>query len=46
MWVVPQPVQEPHLPLYVAISTSPATVEWAASKHMQPIVDGPTDTMG
>ncbi len=46
LWVLPKPVQEPHPPLYVAISTSPSTVEWAASKQIQPIVGGPTDTMG
>ena len=44
--VIPKPVQKPHPPLYVAISTSPSTVEWAASRQVQPIVGGPTDTMG
>ena len=33
-------------PLYVAISTSPSTVEWAASQRIQPILGGPTDIMG
>jgi alkanesulfonate monooxygenase SsuD/methylene tetrahydromethanopterin reductase-like flavin-dependent oxidoreductase (luciferase family) len=46
IWVVPKPVQKPHPPLYVAISTSPATVEWAARHQIQPILGGPTDTMG
>jgi alkanesulfonate monooxygenase SsuD/methylene tetrahydromethanopterin reductase-like flavin-dependent oxidoreductase (luciferase family) len=46
LWVVPKPVQQPHPPLYVAISTSPASVAWAASQQIQPILGGPTDTMG
>jgi alkanesulfonate monooxygenase SsuD/methylene tetrahydromethanopterin reductase-like flavin-dependent oxidoreductase (luciferase family) len=46
LWVVPKPLQEPHPPLYVAISTSPETVEWAASRNIQPILGGPTDIMG
>ena len=37
LWVLPKPVQQPHPPLYVAISTSPSTVEWAASQRIQPI---------
>ena len=46
IWVLPKPLQQPHPPLYVAISTSPATVEWAASRQIQPILGGPTDSMG
>ena len=46
LWVVPKPLQQPHPPLYVAISTSPETVEWAASRQIQPILGGPTDIMG
>ena len=46
LWVVPKPLQKPHPPLYVAISTSPETVEWAASRQIQPILGGPTDIMG
>ena len=46
LWVLPKPVQKPHPPLYVAISTSPATVEWAASQNIQPILGGPTNIMG
>jgi alkanesulfonate monooxygenase SsuD/methylene tetrahydromethanopterin reductase-like flavin-dependent oxidoreductase (luciferase family) len=46
LWVLPKPLQKPHPPLYVAISTSPATVEWAASQNIQPILGGPTDIMG
>lgn len=46
IWVLPKPVQKPHPPLYVAISTSPSTVEWAARQQIQPILGGPTDTMG
>ena len=46
LWVIPKPLQKPHPPLYVAISTSPETVEWAASRQIQPILGGPTDIMG
>jgi len=46
LWVLPKPIQKPHPPLYVAISTSPSTVEWAASQQIQPILGGPTDIMG
>jgi alkanesulfonate monooxygenase SsuD/methylene tetrahydromethanopterin reductase-like flavin-dependent oxidoreductase (luciferase family) len=46
LWVIPKPLQKPHPPLYVAISTSPETVEWAASQNIQPILGGPTDIMG
>jgi alkanesulfonate monooxygenase SsuD/methylene tetrahydromethanopterin reductase-like flavin-dependent oxidoreductase (luciferase family) len=46
LWVLPKPIQKPHPPLYVAISTSPTTVEWAASQNIQPILGGPTDIMG
>ena len=46
LWVIPKPLQKPHPPLYVAISTSKETVEWAASRQIQPILGGPTDIMG
>jgi len=46
LWVIPKPIQKPHPPLYVAISTSPETVDWAASQRIQPILGGPTDIMG
>ena len=46
IWVLPKPLQQPHPPLYVAISTSPETVEWAARQQVQPILGGPTDSMG
>jgi len=39
-------VQEPHPPLYIAVSTSPETVDFAASKNLQIIVGGPTAVMG
>ena len=32
--------------MYVAVSTSPATIEWAASRQVQPILGGPTDILG
>ena len=46
LWVIPKPLQKPHPPLYVAISTSPETVEWAASRRIQPLLGGPTDIIG
>ena len=45
LWVLPKPCSNP-APLYVATSTSPSTVEWAASQRIQPILGGPTDIMG
>jgi alkanesulfonate monooxygenase SsuD/methylene tetrahydromethanopterin reductase-like flavin-dependent oxidoreductase (luciferase family) len=46
LWVIPKPLQQPHPPLYIAVSTSPASVEYAASRNIQVIVGGPTDIMG
>jgi alkanesulfonate monooxygenase SsuD/methylene tetrahydromethanopterin reductase-like flavin-dependent oxidoreductase (luciferase family) len=46
LWVIPKPLQRAHPPLYVAFSTSPETVEWAASQQIQPLLGGPTDIMG
>ena len=44
--VIPKPLQAPHPPLFIAVSTSPASVEYAASHNIQVIVGGPTDIMG
>ena len=46
LWVIPKPVQKPHPPLYQAISTSPASVELAATNGITCIFGGPTATMG
>jgi len=46
LWVIPKPLQQPHPPLYMAVSTSPASVEYAASRNIPVIVGGPTDVMG
>ena len=46
LWVIPKPLQKPHPPLYIAVSTSPASVEYAASNNIPVIVGGPTDIMG
>ncbi len=46
LWVIPKPIQKPHPPLYIAVSTSPASIEWAASRNIQIMVGGPTDIMG
>ena len=46
LWTMPKPLQRPHPPLYVAVSTSPETVDYAASRNMQIIVGGPTAVMG
>ena len=46
IWVIPKPLQKPQPPMYVAVSTSPATIEWAASRQVQPILGGPTDILG
>jgi alkanesulfonate monooxygenase SsuD/methylene tetrahydromethanopterin reductase-like flavin-dependent oxidoreductase (luciferase family) len=46
LWTMPKPVQKPHPPLYIAVSTSPETVDFAASKNFQIIVGGPTAVMG
>ena len=46
VWVLPKPVQKPYPPLFQAVSTSPASVEFAASRQIQVIAGGPTDVMG
>ena len=39
-------MQKPYPPLYIAVSTSPTSVEFAASRRIPIIVGGPTDVMG
>ena len=46
LWVLPKPLQKPYPPLFQAVSTSPASVEFAASRNIQVIAGGPTDIMG
>ena len=46
LWVLPKPLQKPYPPLFQAVSTSPASVEFAASRKIQVIAGGPTDIMG
>ena len=46
VWVIPKPVQKPHPPLYVAVSTSPASADAAAKRGLPVILGGPTATMG
>jgi alkanesulfonate monooxygenase SsuD/methylene tetrahydromethanopterin reductase-like flavin-dependent oxidoreductase (luciferase family) len=46
LWVIPKPIQKPHPPFYIAVSTSPSSVEYAASRQIQIMVGGPTDVMG
>ena len=46
LWTMPKPLQKPHPPLYIAVSTSPETVDFAARKNIQIIVGGPTAVMG
>ena len=46
LMVMPKPLQKPYPPLFQAVSTSPASVEFAASHQIQVIAGGPTDIMG
>jgi len=46
LMVMPKPLQKPHPPLFQAVSTSPASVEFAAKHQIQVIAGGPTDIMG
>ena len=43
--VLPKPVQKP-IPMHIAVSTSPESVDFAASKAMPIMVGGPTAVMG
>ena len=46
LWVLPKPLQQPYPPLFQAVSTSPASIEFAASRRIQVIAGGPTDILG
>ena len=46
VWVLPKPVQQPYPPLFQAVSTSPASIDFAASRSIQVIAGGPTDILG
>jgi len=46
LWVLPKPLQKPYPPLYQAVSTSPASIDFAAKHNIQVIVGGPTDILG
>lgn len=44
--VYPKPRQQPHPPIYQAVSTTPASIELAASRGIPIVVGGPTDVLG
>lgn len=44
--VLPKPKQKPHPPLYIAVSTSQESVDYAASRAIPVIVGGPTAALG
>ncbi|MCL0101644.1 LLM class flavin-dependent oxidoreductase, partial [Dehalococcoidia bacterium] len=44
--VIPKPVQKPHPPIYIAVSTSPSSIEYAARLGLTPLIGGPTAVMG
>ena len=46
LWVLPKPLQQPHPPIYQAVSTSPESIDFAASRNIQVIAGGPTDILG
>jgi len=46
LWVIPKPMQQPYPPLFQAVSTSPESIEFAASRNIQVIAGGPTDILG
>ena len=46
LWVLPKPVQRPYPPLFQAVSTSPESIDFAASRQIQVIAGGPTDMLG
>ncbi len=46
LWVIPKPLQKPYPPLYQAVSTSPESIDFAASRNIQVIAGGPTDILG
>lgn len=46
IWVIPKPVQSPGPPIYIAVSTSPESVDNAAKLGLPILVGGPTTTLG
>lgn len=46
VWVIPKPIQKPGPPIYVAVSTSPESVDGAAKLGIPILVGGPTTTLG
>lgn len=44
--VLPKPLQEGGIPIHIAVSTSPESVDFAASQNMPIIVGGPTAAIG
>ena len=46
LWVLPKPLQKPYPPLFQAVSTTPASIDFAASRQIQVIAGGPTDILG
>ena len=44
--VHPRPYQQPTPPIYIAISASPETIDFAASRGLRLLVGGPTDLLG
>jgi alkanesulfonate monooxygenase SsuD/methylene tetrahydromethanopterin reductase-like flavin-dependent oxidoreductase (luciferase family) len=44
-WIIPKPIQNP-IPIYVAVSTTPATIDFAAKNGHIVMVGGPTAVLG
>jgi alkanesulfonate monooxygenase SsuD/methylene tetrahydromethanopterin reductase-like flavin-dependent oxidoreductase (luciferase family) len=44
--IFPRPLQEPHPPVYMAVSTTPSSVEFAAKRGLPIILGGPTAILG
>jgi len=46
LWVLPKPLQDPYPTIYQAVSTTPESIDFAASRNIQVIAGGPTDILG
>ena len=44
--ILPRPLQQPHPPVYLAVSTTPESVDFAAGRGLPIILGGPTATLG
>jgi alkanesulfonate monooxygenase SsuD/methylene tetrahydromethanopterin reductase-like flavin-dependent oxidoreductase (luciferase family) len=44
--IVPKPLQRPHPPIYVAVSATPETIDYAAKRGLSVLIGGPVDVMG